>query len=480
MPKPVLIEICDRHHLTRCILCGCNTKSGYRRITWLDKVHTLYCLRGEARLTRCMTLNRGARTPEVFIREEHWFRQRLNLPPVAPLLLVHDACWELLARCVGEEMISDLDKMWNVLVTLPSPWAPFACPDPSSWHSPHRTPDVTDLLVNAKPLPEPCVNSKSSLLTMGTNCNDSFARLPLELRQEITVLMPVTDYLNLRYASRAMASLFHSRQFWKLHFLRNGSRGFWCDIAADYDFESSDDDDDGVDWQLLFHATSKLARTKKRAEFTMKVWEVVLWIRDALAARAMDNSLLDFSGRALQYYHNDIDSGGKRIERKSLASPSGSTLSTVLVSYLRSGKRVRGRDTNEMVHLSQVIALQFKYENGDNITLGTPDSWDKPHWPKSAGEGVFLINQDLDASSFAGFCVRYYYKDGKVSSLGILQRGQELPVSMAGSDFQISPLFEIRMEHVVEVVATFEGSALTDIGVRGWGCGKPTKYRQLG
>ncbi|KAL2829079.1 hypothetical protein BJY01DRAFT_255156 [Aspergillus pseudoustus] len=179
---------------------------------------------------------------------------------------------------------------------------------------------------------------------------------------------------------------------------------------------------------------------------------------------------LPFAGRALQHYHADSTIRGKRIERIRISS----LLSKIIVSCVRSSIPIQHRATGTIMHTAQIIDLGFQYSNGESVEIGTPHPKAKLQWPMALENESCLCRRQFDASSFAGFCVRYD-EDGIISALGVLPCGKEAHMPVAGSDF-LSHLFEMRMERVVEVVFTFQGVALADIGIRGHRCKKPTMF----
>jgi hypothetical protein len=276
----------------------------------------------------------------------------------------------------------------------------------------------------------------------------------LELREEIATHLPTGDYFNLRLASRMMATAFHGVIFWRSRFRKQGSRGFWSDIAADRGADSQ------VDWAMIYHATSRLRR---RLEFTMKVWDVASWIGNALAAVDMPSLRpLAFAGRALQEYRGDETISGDRIVRTWI-SP---RLLGIAISYSCSPKPTTACDYGNVIHTVKICALEFQYKNRNTVTVGTPHIEAMQRWPRTSQESPWLCDcfrgrLVFDARSFAGFC-GHYYDDGTMSSLGVLQRGKALPVSIAGG-YRRTPLYEMRLEHVAEVVTTFKVSLSSSI-----------------
>jgi hypothetical protein len=65
------------------------------------------------------------------------------------------------------------------------------------------------------------------------------------------------------------------------------------------------------DWRRLYHVGSRIINT---SETTIRVWEVVAWMKEYLsAARKLEKLPLDFYGSALQYHHNGLTRTGRRV-----------------------------------------------------------------------------------------------------------------------------------------------------------------------
>ncbi|KAJ0425964.1 hypothetical protein BJY00DRAFT_308088 [Aspergillus carlsbadensis] len=325
----------------------------------------------------------------------------------------------------------------------------------------------------ADDMPGACANPKYSV-RIDASLTDPFARLPPELRMQIATLLTTADYLNLRLASRTMAALFHGNTFWKSRFRKHGSRSFWSDIATD----GAADGEGPVDWPMIYHATSKL---RSRLEFATRVWDIALWIRDALAALHMPSvnvKPLSFAGSALREYRGDETVGGDRIVRTRI-SPG---LASIAISYSCSLRPTKACASGIVIHTVKVFALEFQYTNGDTVTVGTPHSEAMERWSNSQKKiprlcDCFRGHLVFDAESFAGFCA-HYHPDETIASLGVLQQEKEAPVSLAGGP-QATPLVEMRMNEVVEVVTTFRGPILVDIGIRGRGYLAPPRSTSL-
>lgn len=166
------------------------------------------------------------------------------------------------------------------------------------------------------------------------NPTDGFARLPLEIKETIAAFLPMSDALNARLASRSMGAVYFSASFWKTRFEVNGERGVFNYFVREDSggrVEEAEAEGEGkgkgngrdegkrqINWRLLYHVTNQL-RCDRSFDDTLKVWEVIRWVRDATLAvmnrkqqqqhRAMnpapagEERPLEFVGRSLQHYH---------------------------------------------------------------------------------------------------------------------------------------------------------------------------------
>ncbi|KAL4787865.1 hypothetical protein BJX76DRAFT_353899 [Aspergillus varians] len=327
---------------------------------------------------------------------------------------------------------------------------------------------------------------------------DPFQHLPLELREQVAILLNTDDFFNLRYVSRAMATVFHNDQFWKSRFHANAERGF---LVYSIRGDENPFPDERTDWRGLYHASSK---TGKKIETTVKVWEVLRWIKDVIDAEdgVLQTRPLDFYGRALQSYHN-TRAVGRRIETVNVAS----TLKMIGVSFI-SGTGIyeqsglTARNHNDTV--TEIIALEFIFNDGRRITTGTKnpgatiltfegltsllekyeDAKARRRYGRRRrgryattaanpynGPGVHVL---YDASDFRGF--RFQYNAEGIYSLGIIQEGSDEwdnPPQLHGYIASDCPEFDIALDRVVTVVATFEGPKLMELGLRGFGFREP-------
>ncbi|KAL4918475.1 hypothetical protein BDW62DRAFT_200851 [Aspergillus aurantiobrunneus] len=308
------------------------------------------------------------------------------------------------------------------------------------------------------------------------------------MRENVAILLSTRELLNLRSVSRVMGADFHDNHFWKSRFRKDQDRGYldWVDINQG-----------NTDWRLLYHASSK---AENRFETTVKVWEVVRWIQDALAAKkGLQAPPLEFYGRALQYYHDDSSAVRRQVERAEIL-PSLAKIGVTIVSDQTVYEepdcyRLAGRIFDKT---TEIVALEFisKGQGSKKITLGSRNRKAKTMSPKTLekalktyrrqqhskhpapespfdGDGIRLL---LNAKDFTGFRIGYF-ADG-ISSTEVLQRNMidnfhsDMP-PVWGLDANDYRVFDMGMEKVAEVVATFEGPQLVDLGIRGHSVGQP-------
>jgi hypothetical protein len=210
---------------------------------------------------------------------------------------------------------------------------------------PFRTPTLKELLSIADDIPDSCANLRYSV-RIDASLTDAFARLPPELRLDIATCLSTADYLNLRLASRVMAAIFHGNAFWTSRFRKPGSRRFWSDVARECAADSTQ-----VDWAMVYHATSKL---RSRFEFATRMWDVALWICDALSAVDMPSvnlKPLEFAGRALQEYRGDETVGGDRIVQMRISS----RLVGIAISYSCSPIPTNACEYGKVIHTIKIF-----------------------------------------------------------------------------------------------------------------------------
>ncbi|KAL4885250.1 hypothetical protein BJY04DRAFT_180474 [Aspergillus karnatakaensis] len=302
------------------------------------------------------------------------------------------------------------------------------------------------------------------------NPTDNFRLLPLELRQMIAILLTTHDFLNLRYASRAMALVFHDNTFWKSRFQNGGDRSFF-----EYFLQESITAEQ-VDWRLVYHASFVL---EYKSDITIRVWEVLQWMQETLRAEEdCQTPPLEFYGRALQYYHSDTGGVKRRVERVQLPP----ALEKVGISIVLNAENVRRRTKR----VTEIVAMEFIGQDGTAVMLGSKNpgaetlssleletKFAESRTCPFKFPGVHIMYK---AQKLSGFRVRYT-ADG-ISSVGILQkRGRDGAGTSCkrifGFDVCDHSTLDMGMDHIVEVVGTFESQRLVDLGLRGFRIRQP-------
>lgn len=363
-----------------------------------------------------------------------------------------------------------------------------ACIDPAysgpSQYYPCREQSLEEFLQGDKEFPEPS-SSMMEKTSSFYNPTDPFRRLPLEIREKVALLLPSHEFLALRRVSRVMSAVFHDNFFWKSRFRRDTDCGYLdyivCGVTG---LDQSELQNQNTDWRLFYHASMKIGN---KFETTIKVWEVVQWIKDFIAARnGLHAAPLWFSGRALQHYHNDSCATGRRVERAKV-SPSLVKIGVTMVS----SKTVHERDKfwprwKVFDTETDILAVELISKEHEDITLGTRNKKSKNICPRNLdkamdayyrqqnirnknkkaapespfdGNGVRVLF-NAKPEDFNGFRIRYFNE--KISSLGVLWKNiaysfHNQPQAF-GFDANDECIFDIgmQMQDVVEVVATFE------------------------
>lgn len=146
----------------------------------------------------------------------------------------------------------------------------------------------------------PCPTLDSQQAPKGANPTDMFKILPIELKLEVAKDLTMSEYFNLRFASRSMASLFDSPFFWRGRFDQDRERGL-----LSFMLDGSNKLLGGLkDWRQIYHSVKM--PTKKgnlgddytrfgsvpRGGFTGDewlvdrywIWKREHWLRDMLFA----------------------------------------------------------------------------------------------------------------------------------------------------------------------------------------------------
>jgi hypothetical protein len=106
---------------------------------------------------------------------------------------------------------------------------------------------------------------------------DHFARLPLEIQEEIVAYLPTVDVLNLRYVSRTMAAIFDSQGFWETRFRGSGERGFLSYLIH---HQRSLNRRRIIDWRLLYRCTNEVSSYGFQLQNRKRICEINRCLRD--------------------------------------------------------------------------------------------------------------------------------------------------------------------------------------------------------
>ncbi|KAJ5569630.1 uncharacterized protein N7459_009060 [Penicillium hispanicum] len=194
---------------------------------------------------------------------------------------IHEICWKSLNSQFLDAKL-DLDRLMQICRTVsqqPMCWRMFSrfagviteaiTKVPSPNKSPVRVQvHIWDLEKKAAPFPQ----TRHLMISARQTHHDPFALLPLELRENIAMSLPTTDYLALRFVSRAMQIVFSSQQFWKSRFHLDGDRGFMNYLLAWKPFVK--------DWRLIYHCTNTARFYKPYLAARRELWQRNRWIRD--------------------------------------------------------------------------------------------------------------------------------------------------------------------------------------------------------
>ncbi|KAL4884267.1 hypothetical protein BJY04DRAFT_215695 [Aspergillus karnatakaensis] len=501
---PDRIDIALPYHFTRCMLCGCDTRGNHAVFT--DCIRVLYEWHGTVILSDPYSLRRRHVGPEeedmnpgARIRWDHLSNIRIMCSESGPakLVIFHVECWPFFVRCfAGTDVVGmrktgrereeelDLEVIFDAFWKLARPGIPVN--DPGKY--PYRRPTIEKLSKWAKPFPASRVS-----VAEASNATDCFGRLSLELREQIAILLYTHDFLTLRLASRAMAGIFDDNHFWKSRFSRDGERGFYRHLVTRAAADAARKGEPvPVNWRMLYQACTQLG---SRTQFTIQVWEVIQWIKDYV--RASNGSVaepLEFAGRALQSYSNDCCIPGQRVER-AMISPNLAKIAISIVSgpmlFWGSWVGPRGRPrlsewAKPRESATRIVGIEFIDKDGSRVVLGVRYSKAKKRSAKSLrkeleeyqygntalgcpfdGHGVRVL-VDATAESLRGFRLRRSWEG--ISSMNVLRNRMAHPRSLPklfGFHFIDDRELELEMKRVVEVIATFQGEDLFDLGIKG-------------
>lgn len=135
-------------------------------------------------------------------------------------------------------------------------------------HDPYRVSEISQLL------PEASENPPNGLKCLGVQITsrDVFFKLPGELRGMIATLLPTSDFLRLRQASRAFAPLFACQSFWASRFMPTGERGWLFEVWNERKPR---------DWLALYRRTND-ARLSPALRNRKRVWKLSQYVKDTL------------------------------------------------------------------------------------------------------------------------------------------------------------------------------------------------------
>lgn len=212
--------------------------------------------------------------------------------------IIHEACWKILKGYFYNASVP-LNQLGDLLQ-----WWPEKSFRMYYVHSGEKAPGIslsekedlsapinifTNNLGPLDDLPQPSSavarQRKEKLRTIGNG--DSFARLPLEMREVIAAYMPILDFYRLRLVSRSMGELFFSKKgFWKARFEIDSERDFMAVPKTLIHAKKGS----RRDWRLIYHLTNvhhiPLDWSSRR-----KLWGRCRWFRDFIMKSSLSNTL---------------------------------------------------------------------------------------------------------------------------------------------------------------------------------------------
>ncbi|OJJ01277.1 hypothetical protein ASPVEDRAFT_82801 [Aspergillus versicolor CBS 583.65] len=495
MVQPYSVVISAEDDFTRCILCGCPAATPVP--VWLDVVRVLYARRGRVKLSGIFTKHHRSTLEVESDRSIDWRQTRSRGDndvryPGGSYFILHERCWQYAWEYFGHIR---LETFYDVLRDVPPP------PEPSYANSndcyPCLTRSLSEIVKYAKPLPVPSATVKARMETRSSH--DPFRHLPIELREYIGIQLDTGDFFNLRNASRAMSVIFHDNCFWRSRFQPENDRGWLLEWEWD---DNNSNETRQVDWRQLYHATSNIGA---KFDTTMRVREVLHWIEDKInAGKGLNASPLDFYGRALQSYHNNswykLSTAGKG-KRKSIVSADFlASVDTIGISMISGSKVYEQESEPSWSHTeaaTEIVALEFINKSGRSVVLGKKPPKTAQISSKELALAVSKYEADkryrrrqqptcpydsrgahvlCDAKFFRGFRIRYT-SDG-IHSIGVIQERpghdrydyyDKHTTVLHGYTARHSPTYDMVLDRVSTVVATFDGGKLVELGLRGSG-----------
>ena len=212
--------------------------------------------------------------------------------------VLHDACWCLL-KAASDTQSVPLERLRNICESLPLPlWWEGVCWDHDygglalldeqghyPWEDRLREQTVcSEIHRNAKAnpydvpdmsrLPIKLLDHPPDSLPPSPR-NDCFMLLPWEILEGIVDLLPTTDVLILRLASRSFAPILTSQSFWASRFAPGRERDFIFEARKWKNCK---------DWRLLYRHTSA-AHATPGLQNRRRIWSLIQIIKEYLSLR---------------------------------------------------------------------------------------------------------------------------------------------------------------------------------------------------
>lgn len=220
--------------------------------------------------------------------------------------IIHEACWCLLGKAYYPKPIP-YRRLLEVCQSLPSPlntnginwghdfgglvpfndqlrypWEDrFADRNEEIWLSatadPYSILEIRHLLQETPQSP-PLGQTGSIVSRQLQTQHDYFFRLPQETCILTATFLPTSDFLNLRHASRAFASVFFVQQFWRSRFKQGSDRCWLFELHESHEL---------LDWRWIYRRTNAAHETPALRN-RRRIWNLIQPLKDVLASR-VDN-----------------------------------------------------------------------------------------------------------------------------------------------------------------------------------------------
>ena len=219
--------------------------------------------------------------------------------------VLHDACWCLLKTAFDTESVP-LGRLFNICESLPFflfwdgvcwdhgyggsvlldqrahyPWEDWLTGltvyseiHRNAQANPYDVPDISQLLVMPSDHPPDTMPS--------SQCRDCFTLLPWEILEGIAKLLPTTDALTLRLASRSFICILRSQSFWASRFAPGRERDFVFEMRKGKKCK---------DWRLLYRRTGA-AYAAPGLQNRRRIWSLIQVIKEYLGLR-LDEKQID-------------------------------------------------------------------------------------------------------------------------------------------------------------------------------------------